>query len=298
MSYTFHKHSTNVLLNFRLNLRRRLEAFQAFVITTALYGCETWNERQEDVDRLESLQLRLLRRILGSHWSERLSFATVIHKCRSAGVDILPIGVLISKRRLSYFGHVCRMKEGRLPKILLSAQIMGGEGLITGGQEHSYKKALLKDIDTFRLAVRQPGEHVKLWEPRRWQSVYDMAQDRTGWRRITKVDGTALVMEQWYSDETYKSNKRHQKSDGSSYVPKIPYVFRHTTALRPRPRSSNTLVNLSSAIASKAVTVGRGRQERRSTVRACISKPNKPKLSPTVSFVQKQLQEWRLLSAA
>jgi len=59
--------------------------------------------------RLDSFQYRSLRRLLRFRAIEHISYASIIHTCRSTGVDIMPISIMISKMRLSYFGHVCRM---------------------------------------------------------------------------------------------------------------------------------------------------------------------------------------------
>jgi hypothetical protein len=262
MSAAYRKNRVNLLENRALSLRLRLEGFQAFVMTSALYGCETWNERQEDRDRLESVQFRLLRRVLRYHWSDYKSFATIIHDCRMQGVNILPIGIMISRARLAYFGHICRMESDRLPRMLLTSQVVGV--CCKGGQEHSYKKAILNDMEVFNIVHRNNDEHIDAWNARRWNSVLDIAADRLKWRNATKGEGVAYRTQNFYDVECELSNKRHRKSDGASFVPKEPYVFQHTAAIRDLKATPYTfnLVGLIEAINTGAVTVGRGRHER------------------------------------
>jgi hypothetical protein len=287
MSASYRKHRVNLLENRALSLRLRLEGFQAFVATGALYGCETWNERQEDRDRLESVQFRLLRRVLRYHWSDHKSFATIIHDCRQQGVNILPFGIAISRARLAYFGHICRMESNRLPRMLLLSQVVGKCAI--GGQEHNYKKAILSDIEAFNIVRRNPDEHISDWEARRWATVLDIAADRVKWRAVTKTEGVAYRMQNFYDVECYYSNKRHQKSDGASYIPKVPYKFRHTTSIRDLKATPYTynLVGLTEAIRTGAVAVGRGKQERR---KVPMLAPKKLQFNSNMSFARECLQ--------
>ena len=90
-----------------------------------------------DVARFDSFQYRSLRRLLLARFRaiEHISYASIIHICRSTGVDIMPISIMISKRRLSYFGQVCRMDSAyRLPKIMLHSQLLGDTGSLSRGR--------------------------------------------------------------------------------------------------------------------------------------------------------------------
>ena len=69
------------------------------------------------------LYIYIYTRLLRFRVIEHISYASIIHTCRSTGVDIMPISIMIKKRRLSYFGHVCRMDSYRLPKIILHSQL-------------------------------------------------------------------------------------------------------------------------------------------------------------------------------
>jgi hypothetical protein len=56
MNAAFHRNKVNLLLNFGLNRQLRLKGFIAFCLSAALYGAETWNILQSDIDRVESHQ--------------------------------------------------------------------------------------------------------------------------------------------------------------------------------------------------------------------------------------------------
>jgi len=258
MAAAYRKMRVNLLKNRRLSRRLRMSGFVAYVLTAALYGCETWNARAEDIRRLESLQFRYLRRMLGYTWEDRRSFATIMNECRQAGVDILPIGVMISRARLSYLGHVLRMDDDRLPKMLLHAQLtaraLNKTTKVAGGQEFTLKDAVLNDITSFGLLPVGASS----WHSfDRWNAVVWLASDRDMWRKAVKTDGVRHCLDSWYASEAFKSNKRHEKSDGVDYVPKLPF---HHSEL------SIKIVSLSKAIESGAVSVGRGQHERKGVV--------------------------------
>jgi len=85
----------------------RFLGFIAFVFASALYGSETWNVLRADFARLDCFKYRSLRRLLRFCAIEHISYASIIHICRSTGVDIMPISIMISKKRLSDFFWSC-----------------------------------------------------------------------------------------------------------------------------------------------------------------------------------------------
>jgi hypothetical protein len=196
--------------------------------------------------------------MLGYTWEDRKSFATIINECRQVGVDILPIGVMISRARLSYLGHVLRMDDDRLPKILFHAQLteraLNKTTKMAGGQEFTLKDAIKNDITSFGLL---PVEAASWHSFDRWRAVVGLASDRDTWRKAVKTDGVRHCLDFWYEAEAFKSNRRHEKTDGVDYVPKLPF---HHSEL------SIKVVDLSKAIESGAVSVGRGRHERKGVV--------------------------------
>ena len=72
-----------------------------------LYCAETWTLLKADVNRLQAVHMRSLRRILGIHWFDHVTNVEV--KDRTRLEDIEP---RIKLRRLALFGHVARMQPG------------------------------------------------------------------------------------------------------------------------------------------------------------------------------------------
>jgi len=253
MNAAFRRHKANLLTNFGLSRQLCLKAFVAFCLSAALYGCETWSSLQSEIDYLESHQFRLLRRVLGYTWKDSKSFAALIDEGRRSGVDILPIGVMVARARLAYFGHVLRMDESRLPKAFLCAQLTCGSEKRAPGHEQSYKAVILDDLKEFSIVNKKCSFSTNAAEVD-WANLVKLAEDRVAWRKAVKTDGVKIYMTTWYAARALESNKRHKKTDGDNYVPKTAFEFHHIVKL----------ADLAAAINSGAVCVGRGTQHRRS----------------------------------
>ena len=70
-----------------------------------------------------------------------LSYATIIHTCRSTGVDIMLLTIMISKRRLSY----------RLPKTMLHSQLGDTGSLSRGRHERNVPEILWSQTSVFPM---------------------------------------------------------------------------------------------------------------------------------------------------
>ena len=249
MAVAYKQKRTILFENRRIKLSVRLKAFCAFVITAGIYGCETWNSTVKDIDRLESKQFWYLRRILNYKWEQLKSFADLIYESRLTGVNILPISVLVSMSRLSYFGHVNRMSDKRYPKILINADCLHGKKPC-GRPELNYNRVLKSDIKAFGI-----NDDFNIWSK--------LVQDRGKWRKAVKESGVQHYMQNWYDERTAASNARHLKKD-KNYSIKSPYVFNVYV--------KSGLVKLQRAIDSGAVTTGRGSRERGSRLATVTKK--------------------------
>ena len=111
----------------KLSVKTRMTVYNAGVISTLLYGSETWTTTtyagQER--RLNSFHLRSIRRILGISWQDKVTNADVLSR---AGLPTM--FTLLRQRRLRWLGHVRRMEDGRIPKDILYGELaLGGEPL-------------------------------------------------------------------------------------------------------------------------------------------------------------------------
>ncbi|EYB84735.1 hypothetical protein Y032_0311g2149 [Ancylostoma ceylanicum] len=100
-------------LNITVSTKMRI--YRALMLPILLYGAESWTNLQSDAQKLETFLMRCLRRILGITLRNRIRNEEIRRRCNKQRT----IASVIRKRRLKWFGHVCRMELSRLPHKLL-----------------------------------------------------------------------------------------------------------------------------------------------------------------------------------
>jgi hypothetical protein len=80
-------------------------------------GSEAWVLRKADEYLLNVSQRNCLRIVLGTRLTDRISNGRLYKKC-----GYIPLSRAIIRERLRWLGHVLRMKDDRLPKIVLFGQ--------------------------------------------------------------------------------------------------------------------------------------------------------------------------------
>jgi hypothetical protein len=104
------KHNT-VWKRRSLSLKVKIQMYQAIVLSTLLYGSETWNLTQQQEAQLDAFGHKALRRIMGVEWDDYLSNEEIRRKTNQP-----KISQLVRKKRQQWFGHVVRMEDKRLAK--------------------------------------------------------------------------------------------------------------------------------------------------------------------------------------
>ena len=118
---TFSRLSERVWENKKLTVKTKISVYSACVISTLLYGSESWAIYATQEKRLNTLHMKFLRRILGIKWEDRITNNEVMQR---AGIDSLYS--ILKLRRLRWLGHVYRMSDGRIPKDLLYGELALG----------------------------------------------------------------------------------------------------------------------------------------------------------------------------
>ena len=105
-----------------IRLQTKLAIYKAVVLSTLLYGCETWTCYRKDIATLDSFHMRHLRTILGVKWQDFVTNAQVLRRCDMTGIE-----AYILHHRLRWCGHVMRMEVDRLPRMLLLSELAAGK---------------------------------------------------------------------------------------------------------------------------------------------------------------------------
>ena len=153
--------TTRVWTNPKLTVKTKMAVYNACVISTLLYGSETWTTYARQERRLNTFHLRSIRRILGISWQDRVPNTEVL-----SSAHLPSMYTLLRQRRLRWLGHVHRMEDGRIPKDILYGELATGRRSI--GCPH------LRFKDVCKRDMRALGIDTESWE--------ELADDRSGWR--------------------------------------------------------------------------------------------------------------------
>jgi len=147
----------------------KIRIYNAAVLSVLLYGVETWLRTATLSSRLDGLDSRALRSIIGIHWRELVSNETV------RALSGQPSS-LAARRRVRWYGHVLR-----LPPHHLSRAIMDFDPGSFGWKRHRGAPGT-RSFDVVKRDLDQLGLDPAAIEP--------LAQDRDKWRALVNLVGS------------------------------------------------------------------------------------------------------------
>ena len=107
------------------SVNTNMAVYNACVISTLLYGSETWTTYAGQESRFNTFHRISIRRILGISWLDKVTNADVMSR---AGLPSMY--TLFRQRRLRWLDHVCRMDDVRIPKYILYGELALGRRTI------------------------------------------------------------------------------------------------------------------------------------------------------------------------
>ena len=159
---TFFHLSTVYARTSELNTKIRL--MRALVITIFLYACATWTLTAELQKRIQSLEFRCFRKILGISYKDRV---TNEHVRKTTIKHIGPYEDLLAtvkRRKLKWYGHVTR--SGGLTKVIL-------QGTVEGRRRRGRPKKSWID-------------NIAEWTGKSFTETHAMAHNRQEWRDLMR----------------------------------------------------------------------------------------------------------------
>ena len=180
-----------------ISLPTKLKVYRAVVLTTLLYGCETWTLYRRHERQINQFHLRCLRNLLHIRWQDKVPDTEVL---RMAGV---PSAVTtIHTAQLRWAGHVSRMPDSRIPKQLFYGELANGKRKV-GGQKKRFK-------DNLKIHLKEFSIDTDTWET--------LAADRPFWRS-TIAKGAQIAEDQRLQHASQKRQMRKARAASLNVPP-------------------------------------------------------------------------------
>ena len=210
----FGRLSSRVFSNHALTIKTKIMVFQAVVLSTLLYACETWTLYRRDIKRLEQFQLQKLRQILKLRPEDHIPNTEVLTRATLPSLE-----ATITRHRLRWAGHTLRMDSSRLPKMILYGELANGTRP-RGAPKRRYK-------DQLKRSLVQTDIELSSWER--------VAMDRGAWRTAVR-SGTVAFEGRRKQHEEEKRRKRKERQEQPRPPPNLqcnycPRLFHHRLGL-------------------------------------------------------------------
>ncbi|KAJ8950564.1 hypothetical protein NQ318_015697 [Aromia moschata] len=162
-----------VLKNKGISRKLKMRIYKTVIRPIVIFGSEVWTLRKEEVQRIEIWERKVLRKIFGGNiqdgrW-ERRTNREIYDLFKEPNI----IGI-VRAQRIRWIGHVVRMKDHRIPKMVLIHEIGGGKRL--GRPRQRWKKAVEDDIR--KLNIGNWKEKAK--DRKEWKKIVDQAMGQLG----------------------------------------------------------------------------------------------------------------------
>ena len=122
-----------VFSNRNLTEHTKIAVYEAVVIATILYGCESWVPYRRHIRPLEFINIRRLQLIHGLRWWNKVTHSEIRSWAEVPSIESMLLHCL-----LRWLIHVIRMPDSRLPHRVLYGQLKHGYRSV-GGQKNRFK---------------------------------------------------------------------------------------------------------------------------------------------------------------
>src|SRR6218665_3963362 len=111
----------NIWKSKQISDKTELNILKTCVFSTALYACEVWTLKKTDRDKILAFEMYCYRRLLQIKWTQKMTNGE-IRKRLNIKKDLKQA---LMRRKLGLFGHVCRMKNNRKIKDVMTGMMEG-----------------------------------------------------------------------------------------------------------------------------------------------------------------------------
>jgi len=153
-----------------ISQERRMKLYNAIVIPTLLYNCETWGVTEAVLSRLDVFHRKQLRCITGIRHPNRITNDDLYERCSTE-----PISKKIKKRRQRMTGHVLRMAEDTPAAKAMECYLAGDARGRVGRPKTTLATKTIGDLQSLAIPLRNGQDLV---------AARERAADRKAWREL------------------------------------------------------------------------------------------------------------------
>ncbi len=162
-SISFGRLKTKVWYNKDLTFKTKCSVYRAIVLSSLLYGAETWPVYKLTAHKFNTYMMRHLRQILNVKWWDFISNEKIL-----AQANLPTMYDILIQRNLRWAGHVHRMEDTRLPKQILYSQLREGVRGV-GRPRLRFKDTIKRNLKDKKIPIGS------------WQSL---SRNRSKWRSV------------------------------------------------------------------------------------------------------------------
>ena len=141
----------------------KIKLYKTLVLSTLLYGCESWTLTADSTKRIQAFENKCYRRMLGISWKDRKTNEFVQRGVKARAGQQENLSGIVKRRKFAWFGHISR--HNSLAKTVLQGTLEGG---------------------------RKRGRQVKCWVDnlKEWTrldspTLTRLVEDRPAWRSLS-----------------------------------------------------------------------------------------------------------------
>jgi sorting nexin-29 len=152
-----------------IKINSKIRLLRSLIYSVCLYACETWTLTAELEKRIQALEMRCYRRLLGISYKDHITNEEVKKRIRQAIGPYEELITTIKRRKLKWFGHVTR-GEGLTKTVL--------QGTVRGGRKRGRQK-------------KRWENNITEWTGMKLNETFKIAKDRDGWRKLVDKSSVA-----------------------------------------------------------------------------------------------------------
>ena len=111
---------TNIWKDKNIPLKLKVNILKSLIWPVAIYGCEAWTLKQQDINKLKAAEMWFYRRILRIKWTDKRTNDSVLQEL---GVEMELVSEINKRKR--YVGHAARHSKTNLMTTVLQGKMEG-----------------------------------------------------------------------------------------------------------------------------------------------------------------------------